>query len=143
MKKILLCLFFFTPLSYAMQTEQNTQGVTDIEKYTTFLYFIWGPKLYEFHENNLSNEHAKKLMRFKNNYLCSAILHKHLNKYSDEEAARLSYRTTPSGACALHNILYGNLDDFDENDYTHTNLMARWRDELEYIEKNHATPATK
>lgn len=141
MKKILWYTFLAITTQTSAMHHEHAPGHDEIESteiayYKTFLFYTWGPRLYEFHEKNPQNFDAQKLERFKNNYLCAAILYKHFKKCSQHDAARLAYRNTPVGACALHNILHDTLEDFHEDDYSGTNLIGRWRDELEYIENN-------
>lgn len=132
-KIIWYALLIIFSQSNAMDNNQNEP--TDFDHYETFLYYTWGPKLYDFHVQNSHDPYAQKLERFKNNYLFAAILYKHLKNCTAEEAARLAYRKTPIGSLALHNVLYGTIDDFNEDNYRGVKLKSRWRNELEHIEQ--------
>jgi len=113
---------------------------SDLSYYKTFLFFTWGPKLYDYQEKHPNDPHMQKLERFKNNYFMAAMLYRHLKGYTQAVAARAAYRSVPHGPIVLHNLLHGSLDDYEEDNYSGIDLRSRWRDELAYIESQIEAP---
>lgn len=135
MKQLFICALLFSGHIHSMQSEPSDLGC-----YTTFLFYTWGPKLYDYQQKHPDDPHMQKLERFKNNYFMAALLYRYLNKCDPADAARQAYRSVPHGPAVLHNLLHGTLDDFEEDNYTDMDLKLRWRDELEYIESQIPAP---
>lgn len=140
MKKIFFITLLHAFSCFAMhsQNAQQTNEIQnpEIDSYRTFLYNNWNLETCIFFMDHPDHPHAKKLERFACNYLVAALINKHYGNHSERDAARIAFKNTPACALALHSIIHGKLDNFNEDQYRDMNLRVYWNSELEIIEKD-------